>query len=157
MKITILCVGKIKENYFTEAVREYVKRLSRYARVEITEVEDEKTPDKASPAENEAIKAKEGQKLLSRMPEDAWVTALAIDGKAPDSVELSRKIARHTGAAAKAPRTFSEVLRRRAENRYNGFRVKECFFSVFPSERHFLSGRHFKSGIFIDFDDLILS
>ena len=92
MKITILCVGKIKENYFTEAVREYVKRLSRYARVEITEVEDEKTPDKASPAENEAIKAKEGQKLLSRMPEDAWVTALAIDGKAPDSVELSRKI-----------------------------------------------------------------
>ena len=48
MKITVLCVGKIKEAYFTEAVREYTKRLSRYAKLEIAEVEDEKTPDRAS-------------------------------------------------------------------------------------------------------------
>ena len=92
MKITVLCVGKIKENYFAEAVREYAKRLSRYAKLEIAEVEDEKTPDKASAAENEAIREKEGARLLTRLPEDAYVIALAIEGKAPDSVELSRKI-----------------------------------------------------------------
>ena len=92
MKITVLCVGRIKEDYFTDAVREYAKRLSRYAKLDIAEVEDEKTPDKASDAENAAIKEKEGARLLARLPEDAYVIALAIDGKAPDSVELSRKI-----------------------------------------------------------------
>ena len=92
MKITVLCVGRIKEEYFTDAVREYAKRLSRYAKLDIAEVEDEKTPDKASDAENEAIREKEGTRLLAKMPEDAYVIALAIDGKAPDSVELSRKI-----------------------------------------------------------------
>lgn len=92
MKITVLCVGRIKETYFTEAVREYAKRLSRYAKLEIAEVEDEKTPERASAAENEAILEKEGARLLSKLPEDAYVIALAIEGKAPDSVELSRKI-----------------------------------------------------------------
>ena len=92
MKITVLCVGKIKEDYFTDAIREYMKRLSRYAKLEIAEVEDEKTPDRASDAENEAVKEKEGARLLAKMPEDAYVIALAIEGKAPDSVELSRKI-----------------------------------------------------------------
>ena len=71
MKITVLCVGKIKEAYFTEAVREYAKRLSRYAKLEIAEVEDEKTPDRASAAENEAILEKEGARLLAKLPEDA--------------------------------------------------------------------------------------
>ena len=92
MKITLLCVGRIKEAYYTEAVREYAKRLSRYASLQIVELEDEKTPDGASAAENEAIKAKEGERILSRIPEGAHVIALAIEGKAPDSVELSRKI-----------------------------------------------------------------
>ena len=92
MKITVLCVGRIKEKYFTEAAAEYIKRLSRYAKVEITEAEDEKTPDGASAAENEAIKAKEGTRLLAKLPENAYVIALAIDGKAPDSTELSRRI-----------------------------------------------------------------
>ena len=92
MKITLLCVGRIKEAYYTEAVREYAKRLSRYASLQIVELEDEKTPDGASAAENEAIKAKEGERILARIPEGAHVIALAIEGKAPDSVELSRKI-----------------------------------------------------------------
>ncbi len=92
MKMTILCIGRIKESYFSEAVREYMKRLTRYAKVEIIELEDEKTPEKASAAEKEAIKDREGKRLLSRLPEDAYVIALAIEGKAPDSVELSRKI-----------------------------------------------------------------
>ena len=92
MKITILCVGRIKEKFYTQAVQEYAKRLSRYAKLQILEVEDEKTPDKASAAENEGIKAKEGAKLLAKLPEDAYVIALAIDGNAPDSVELSQKI-----------------------------------------------------------------
>ena len=92
MKITVLCVGRIKKDYFTDAIREYAKRLSRYVKLEIAEVEDEKTPDKASDAENAAIKEKEGARLLARLPEDAYVIALAIDGKAPDSVELSQHI-----------------------------------------------------------------
>ena len=92
MKITLLCVGRIKESYYSEAVREYARRLSRCASLQIIEADDEKTPDGASAAENEAIKAKEGERILARIPGDAYVIALAIEGRAPDSVELSRKI-----------------------------------------------------------------
>ena len=60
MKITILCVGKVKEKYFTGAIEEYAKRLSRYCKLEIVEVADEKTPDGASVALEEQIKQKEG-------------------------------------------------------------------------------------------------
>ncbi len=92
MTITLLCVGKVKENYLREAVSEYLKRLGRYAKTEIIEVDDEKTPENASPAEEDKIKETEGKRLLARIPEGAYVIALAIEGKMPDSVELSRKI-----------------------------------------------------------------
>ncbi len=92
MRIDICCVGKIKEKYFKEAIKEYSKRLSRYCRIEIIEVADEKTPDKAGKAQEEAIKEKEGERLLSKLSEKAYVIALAIDGKAFDSIELSEKI-----------------------------------------------------------------
>ena len=81
MKITILCVGKVKEKYFTGAIEEYAKRLSRYCKLEIIEVADEKTPDNASPAEEEQIKAKEAQRLLSKIKEDTYVCTLEILGK----------------------------------------------------------------------------
>ncbi len=89
MKITLLVVGKIKEKYFTGAIDEYAKRLSRYCKLEIIEVTDEKTPDHASEA---MIRKKEGERLLKYIPEQAYVIALAIEGKMLDSVELSQKI-----------------------------------------------------------------
>ena len=92
MKITILTVGKIKEKFFRGAVEEYSKRLSRYCKLEIIEVADEKTPDKASEALNTQIKNIEGERLMKHIREQDYVIALAIDGKTPDSVELSQKI-----------------------------------------------------------------
>lgn len=92
MKITVLGVGKIKEKYFTDGIKEYEKRLSRYCKLEIIEVADEKTPDNASENEELMIKAKEGERLKKYIREDAYVIALAIDGKQLDSVELSEKI-----------------------------------------------------------------
>lgn len=92
MKITLAVVGKIKEKYFSMAVDEYVKRLSRYIKLEIIEVPDEKTPDRASVAEEEQIKKKEADRLLKQIKDDAYVITLEIEGKMLDSVELSKKI-----------------------------------------------------------------
>lgn len=92
MKITLLTVGKIKEKYFTGAIEEYCKRLSRYCKLEIIEVADEKTPDNASETMENIIRSKEGERLFKYIPEQAYVIALAIEGKMLDSVELSQKI-----------------------------------------------------------------
>ena len=92
MKITCVVVGKIKEKYFTDAIKEYSKRLSRYCKLEIVELADEKTPDGASEAEEAAIREKEGERILKALKDDAYVIALAIEGKMLDSVELSKKI-----------------------------------------------------------------
>lgn len=81
MKISILCVGKIKEKFYRDAVEEYAKRLSRYCKLEIVELADEKTPDKASPAQEEQIKWKEGERILGRIKEDAFVCTLEIQGR----------------------------------------------------------------------------
>ena len=94
MKITILCVGKIKEKFYREAVAEYGKRLSRYCKLEIVEVADEKTPDGASGLVEEQIKAKEAERMERHLRDGAFVCALAIDEKQLDSVELSEKIER---------------------------------------------------------------
>ncbi len=92
MRITIYAVGKIKEKYFTDAIKEYEKRLSRYCKLEIVEVADEKTPDGASEALEQQIKVKEGERLLKAIKEEVYLVVLAIDGKMYDSVEFSRKL-----------------------------------------------------------------
>ncbi len=92
MKITIITVGKVKESYFRGAIEEYSKRLSKYCKLDIVEVADEKTPDKASETEEEQIKAKEAERILKYVRDDAYVIALAIEGKQLDSVELSEKM-----------------------------------------------------------------
>lgn len=92
MKITVLTVGKVKEKFYRQAIEEFEKRLSRYCKLEIIEVQDEKTPDRASEIEERQIKEKEGQRLLKYIKDDAWVCALAIEGKMLDSVELSEKL-----------------------------------------------------------------
>ena len=93
MRITLVTVGKIKEKFFVQAIEEYSKRLSRYCKLEIIEVADEKTPDKASEALELQIKEKEGERILKSIKDDSYVIALAIEGKMLDSVELSEKIA----------------------------------------------------------------
>lgn len=94
MKITVIAVGKIKEKYFTGAIEEYSKRLGRYCRLELVEVADEKTPDGASEALELQIKEKEGERILQKMPDGAYVIALAIDGKMLDSEGLAAQMER---------------------------------------------------------------
>lgn len=92
MKITVLCVGKIKEKFFTDAVKEYSKRLSRYCKLEILEVADERTPDNASENVIRQIKEKEGERMERLLPAGACVIALAIEGKKLTSEKLAEKI-----------------------------------------------------------------
>lgn len=92
MKITILCVGKVKEKFYRDAIAEYSKRLSRYCKLEIIEVSDEKTSEQATQTEIDIVKNKEGERLLKNIKDDAYVFCLAIDGKQLDSVELSQKM-----------------------------------------------------------------
>lgn len=80
MKITIACVGKIKEKYFTDAIKEYSKRLSKYVDLVITEVPDEKAPENMSNTQMVKVKETEGDRLL-KVFKDSFVVALAIDGK----------------------------------------------------------------------------
>lgn len=87
-----MTVGKVKEKYFRDAIAEYAKRLSRYCKLEIIEVADEKTPDKASETEEEQIKQKEADRILKNIREDSYCIALAIEGKKMDSVSLARNI-----------------------------------------------------------------
>ena len=94
MKITLLCVGKIKEKFYRDAVAEYEKRLSRYCKLSIVEVADEKTDENASQAQVDMVKEKEGERLLASIKEDGYCICLAIDGQMLDSVELSNKIER---------------------------------------------------------------
>ena len=92
MKITLITVGKIKEKFFQDAIAEYSKRLSRYCRLEILQVADEKTPDGASEAVETQIKEKEGERILSNIKDGSFVVALAINGNMLDSVELAERI-----------------------------------------------------------------
>lgn len=92
MKISIICVGKIKEKFYRDALDEYLKRLSKYAKVNIVEVADEKTPDGASDKVCEQIMAKEGEKIKANIPDNAYVISLAIEGKKYTSEGLANKI-----------------------------------------------------------------
>ena len=94
MKITFIAVGRLKENFFSAAVEEYSKRLSKYATFEIIEVADEKAPESLSLAEEAIILLKEGQKILKAIKPGAYVVATAINGKQLDSEELSRFMAK---------------------------------------------------------------
>ena len=92
MKITILTVGKIKEKFYADAVNEYSKRLSRYCKLEIIQVADEKTAENSTENEMDIIKQKEAERLLKHIPEDAYVITLEINGKSLNSMELADKM-----------------------------------------------------------------
>lgn len=92
MNITIITVGKLKERYFKEAVEEYSTRLSKYCKLDIVEVPDEKAPENLSHAQELNIIQKEGQGILKHIKEDAYVVALAIQGKQLSSEGLAEFI-----------------------------------------------------------------
>lgn len=92
MKITVITVGKIKEKYLKDAIAEYLKRLSKYCKLEIIEVADEKTPDNASEVVEDAIRAKEAERILKYVKDDAYLVTLEIGGKMLSSEELAEKI-----------------------------------------------------------------
>ena len=92
MNIRIVCVGKIKEKYFSQGILEYLKRLSRYAKVEINEVGDEKAPETLSPAEEALVKEREAARLSKYFREGAVRVVLAIKGEPLTSEEFAEKI-----------------------------------------------------------------
>ncbi|WP_027625417.1 23S rRNA (pseudouridine(1915)-N(3))-methyltransferase RlmH [Clostridium lundense] len=92
MNITLITVGKIKEKFLRAAIEEYSKRLTRYCKLDIIEVSDEKTPENASEKEELLIKEKEGEKILKNIKDNFFVIALAIDGKMFSSEELANFI-----------------------------------------------------------------
>lgn len=103
MKITLITVGKLKEKYLKDGIAEYSKRLGRFTKLDIIELADEKTPDSASVAENQAILDKEGQKIFQKISDRSFVIALAIEGKMLSSEELSQTMADVT------LRSFSDI------------------------------------------------
>lgn len=105
MNITILCIGKLKERYWTEAVQEYSKRLGKYCTLTINELKEEKAPDNASAAEETAVKEAEGKSILKQIKKDAYVIALEIQGKELTSEALSEKI-EALGVAGKSDLVF---------------------------------------------------
>ena len=92
VKITLITVGKVKEKYLRDAIAEYSKRLGRYCKLDIVEVADEKTPEHASDGLERQIKAKEGERIAKHIRDDAFVIALAIEGKQLTSEQLAAKI-----------------------------------------------------------------
>ena len=94
MKITIICVGKLKEKYLVMAIDEYLKRLSKFAKVNIVEVSDEKAPQNLSTAYESIVKDKEGERILQAIKPGMFVVGLAINGKALSSEELAEEMSR---------------------------------------------------------------
>ena len=92
MKITIACVGKIKEKYLTAGIDEFTKRLTPFCKLETVAINEEKMPDNPSPAEKEQVLEKETQRLLAIIPENSYVILLDVIGKQLSSPELANKI-----------------------------------------------------------------
>lgn len=92
MNIQIICIGKLKEKYWTEAIAEYSKRLSRFCTLEIIELKEARLPDKASQAEEEAVKLEEGRSILKTIKDGTFVITLEILEKQLDSPQLAAKL-----------------------------------------------------------------
>jgi 23S rRNA (pseudouridine1915-N3)-methyltransferase len=92
MNITVISVGKLKEKYLKEAIQEYSLRLTKYCKLDIIEVPDEKAPENMSAAEEEIVKLKEGQVILKNIKDDTYVIALAIQGKQLSSEKFAELI-----------------------------------------------------------------
>lgn len=89
MRVTVICVGKLKERYWREAIAEYAKRLGRYLKLEIIELADEKAPETMSQAQEEDVKRREGERILKALKEDVFAIALAVEGEMLSSEALA--------------------------------------------------------------------
>ncbi|HHU90385.1 MAG TPA: 23S rRNA (pseudouridine(1915)-N(3))-methyltransferase RlmH [Clostridiaceae bacterium] len=92
MTINIICVGKLKETYLKDAQKEYLKRLSRFCSIKVIEVDEEKAPDTASPAQEEKVRQKEAERIKKAMGKNSTIIALDLDGKELGSIEFSEQI-----------------------------------------------------------------
>ncbi|MCQ2554337.1 MAG: 23S rRNA (pseudouridine(1915)-N(3))-methyltransferase RlmH [Clostridia bacterium] len=92
MNIDIICIGKLKEKYWTDAVNEYVKRLKAYANVSIVELKESRLPENASPKDEENVKLEEGRSILKSIKDSTYVITLEIKGKQLSSEELADKM-----------------------------------------------------------------
>ncbi|MBP3929235.1 MAG: 23S rRNA (pseudouridine(1915)-N(3))-methyltransferase RlmH [Peptostreptococcaceae bacterium] len=94
MNISVISVGKLKEKYLKLGIEEFSKRLSKYCKLDLIELEDEKCPENLSEKDMEIVKNKEGQRILSKIKNNSYVIALAIDGKNLSSEELADTISK---------------------------------------------------------------
>lgn len=92
MNIKIVCVGKLKESYLKDAQKEYLKRLSRFCRIEVVEIDEEKAPDEANAAQEEKVRQKEAERITRALGKNTTTIALTLDGKEMDSLEFSGAI-----------------------------------------------------------------
>lgn len=92
--VTILCVGRLKERFFSDAAAEYVKRLGRFCKLQIIEVKDEPTPDRPSEKERTAVLEKEGARILEKLPRQAYAVALCVEGKQLQSEAFAEMLGR---------------------------------------------------------------
>jgi 23S rRNA (pseudouridine1915-N3)-methyltransferase len=91
MKITIISVGKIKEKYLIEGIKEYSKRLSKYTKIELIEVKDEHAPENLSEKDKELVQEQEAERIFSKL-KDSYIISLAIEGKQLSSLKLAKKL-----------------------------------------------------------------
>ena len=123
-RVTVLCVGKLKEKFYLEAAAEYVKRLQRFCKLELVELPESRLPESPSPAEVQRALAAEAVSIRERLPKGGAVIALCIEGKPCSSVELSRRM-EELAVAGKTQLTFliggsvglDESLKRQADSR----------------------------------------
>lgn len=92
MNIQIICIGKLKESYWTDAVKEYTKRISRYAAIDVLELKESLLPANASPADEEKVKIEEGKEILKAIKSGTYVITLEIKGRQLSSEELADKV-----------------------------------------------------------------
>ena len=121
-RVTVLCVGKLKEKFYIDAAAEYVKRLQRHCKLELIELSEQRLPDDPSPAEIQKALRAEGDAIREKLPKGGAVIALCIEGKPCSSQELSRRMA-DLAVQGKTQLTFliggsvglDEDLKRRAD------------------------------------------
>ena len=104
-RVTVLCVGKLKEKFYIDAAAEYVKRLQRHCKLELIELPEQRLPDEPSPAEIQKALRTEGDAIRERLPKGGAVIALCIEGRPCSSQELSRRMAEF-GVQGKTQLTF---------------------------------------------------
>ena len=96
LSVDLICVGKMKERFYLDAAQEYVKRLGGYCRMTVTELPEERLPDKPTTAQIQAALDREGEAILARLPKGGKVVALCVEGKLMDSPQLAQRLSQWT-------------------------------------------------------------